>query len=69
MLWRLLAWSSGAVRGTVCHGLFANPKSGNQGSVARDGVIVGWGTHPGSGSVSSDQPAVEILMTCLYHYQ
>ncbi|MFB4285774.1 hypothetical protein ACBJ59_61680 [Nonomuraea sp. MTCD27] len=57
------------MRGTVCCGLFANPKSGNQGSVARDGVIVGSGTHPGGGSVSPDQSAVEILMTYPYQYQ
>ncbi|MGW2151349.1 ankyrin repeat domain-containing protein [Nonomuraea bangladeshensis] len=55
--------------GTVCYGLFANPKSGNQGSVARDGVIVEWDTHPGGGSVSPDQPAAEILATYLYQGQ
>ncbi|MFI6800533.1 ankyrin repeat domain-containing protein [Streptosporangium canum] len=53
--------------GTVCYGLFANPKSGNQGAVARDGVIEEWDTHPGGGSVSSEASAEEILATYLYH--
>jgi hypothetical protein len=53
--------------GTVCYGLFANPKSGNQGAVARDGVIEEWDTHPGGGSVSDDEPAEEILTAYLYH--
>ncbi|GGK69647.1 hypothetical protein Ppa06_37120 [Planomonospora parontospora subsp. parontospora] len=55
--------------GTVCHGMFANPKSGNQGAVARDGVIEEWDTHPGGGSVSADEPAEEILTTYLYHHR
>ncbi|MER5323569.1 ankyrin repeat domain-containing protein [Streptosporangium roseum] len=53
--------------GTVCYGLFANPKSGNQGAVARDGVIEEWDTHPGGGSVYSEESAEEILATYLYH--
>ncbi|MBB2915495.1 hypothetical protein FHS43_006816 [Streptosporangium becharense] len=55
--------------GTVCHGMYANPKSGNQGAVARNGVIEEWDTHPGGGSVSAGEPAEEILATYLYHYQ
>ncbi|GAA3164061.1 hypothetical protein GCM10010466_63730 [Planomonospora alba] len=55
--------------GTVCHGMYANPKSGNQGAVARDGVIEEWDTHPGGGSVSADEPAEEILAGYLYHHQ
>ncbi|MEU4539202.1 DUF6461 domain-containing protein [Streptosporangium sp. NPDC023825] len=55
--------------GTVCHGLFANPKSGNQGAVARDGAIEEWDTHPGGGSVCSEESAEEILATYLYHHQ
>jgi hypothetical protein len=31
--------------GTVCYGLYANPESGNQGSVFRDGVGEGWDLH------------------------
>ncbi|MEV4058504.1 ankyrin repeat domain-containing protein [Nonomuraea dietziae] len=53
--------------GTVCYALFANPKSGNQGAVARHGVIEEWDTHPGGGSVSAGEPAEEILTTYLYH--
>ncbi|MEW9533169.1 ankyrin repeat domain-containing protein [Microbispora sp. NPDC049125] len=55
--------------GTVCYGLFANPKSGNQGAVARDGIIEEWDTHPGGGDVSADEPAEEILAAYLYHHQ
>jgi hypothetical protein len=55
--------------GTVCYGLFANPKSGNQGAVARDGVIEEWDTHPGGGDASSEDSAEEILATCLYNGQ
>ncbi|NUP76076.1 MAG: ankyrin repeat domain-containing protein [Nonomuraea sp.] len=55
--------------GSVCYAMFANPKSGNQGAVARDGVIEDWDTHPGGGSVSADDPTEEILITYLYHSQ
>lgn len=34
--------------GTVSYGLYANPKSGNQGSIHRDGVGEGWDLHPGA---------------------
>ncbi|MFI6920635.1 ankyrin repeat domain-containing protein [Nonomuraea spiralis] len=53
--------------GSVCYGLFANPKSGNQGAVARDGAIEDWDTHPGGGSVSADDSAQDILAAYLYH--
>ncbi|XVQ86172.1 ankyrin repeat domain-containing protein [Microbispora siamensis] len=52
--------------GTVCYGMYANPKSGNQGSVTRDGEIVEWDTHPGGGSPCPEQPAEEILIEYLY---
>ncbi|MBF8191750.1 ankyrin repeat domain-containing protein [Nonomuraea sp. K274] len=52
--------------GTVAYGMYANPKSGNQGSVYRDGDVVAWDTHPGGGNASSDDPAEEILLTYLY---
>jgi hypothetical protein len=52
---------------TVCYGMYANPASGNQGCVARDGVIEEWGTHPGGGAVSADESAEEVLATYLYH--
>ncbi|WP_188188980.1 ankyrin repeat domain-containing protein [Nonomuraea sp. SYSU D8015] len=53
--------------GTVSYGLFANPKSGNQGSVTRDGEIEEWDTHPGGGGASAHEPPEEILTTYLYH--
>ncbi|GIH52585.1 Ankyrin repeat-containing protein [Microbispora rosea] len=53
--------------GTVCYAMFANPKSGNQGSVTRDGEIVEWDSHPGGGSPHAEQPAEEILIEYLYH--
>ncbi|WP_182905114.1 ankyrin repeat domain-containing protein [Microbispora sp. H13382] len=52
--------------GTVCYAMYANPKSGNQGSVARDGEIVEWDTHPGGGHPSSDDSAEEILNSYLF---
>ncbi|MFI7040664.1 ankyrin repeat domain-containing protein [Microbispora rosea] len=52
--------------GTVCYAMFANPKSGNQGSVTRDGEIVDWDTHPGGGSPHAEQPAEEVLVEYLY---
>ncbi|RKT87304.1 Ankyrin repeat-containing protein [Saccharopolyspora antimicrobica] len=51
--------------GTVCYGLYANPKSGNQGSIVRDGVIEGWDLHPG-GDPNADDPAEEVLAAYLY---
>ncbi|MEU7739737.1 ankyrin repeat domain-containing protein [Nonomuraea sp. NPDC049158] len=52
--------------GTVAYGMYANPKSGNQGSVYRDGEVVDWDTHPGGGDVSGDDSAEEILLKYLY---
>ncbi|MFF4416650.1 ankyrin repeat domain-containing protein [Streptosporangium sp. NPDC001559] len=52
--------------GTVCHGLYDNPKSGNQGAMARDGVIEAWDTHPGGGDASFEDPPEEILAAYLY---
>lgn len=51
--------------GTVCYAMFANPKSGDQGSVTRDGEIVAWDTHPGS-EPSPEDPAEEVLRSYLY---
>jgi hypothetical protein len=52
--------------GTVCYGLYANPKSGDQGSILRDGEVEGWDLHPG-GDVS-EQPADRILLAYLYRH-
>ncbi|EWM15293.1 hypothetical protein KUTG_05597 [Kutzneria sp. 744] len=33
--------------GATCCGIYANPKSGSQDSILRDGEVVGWDLHPG----------------------
>ncbi|MGR6970713.1 ankyrin repeat domain-containing protein [Streptomyces cynarae] len=53
--------------GTVCYGLYANPKSGNQGSIARDGVIEGWDLHPG-GAPDPEATPEEVLASYLYRH-
>jgi hypothetical protein len=55
--------------GTVCYAMYANPKSGNQGSILRDGVIEGWDLHPGGGWSAADDSAEEILRTYLYQHK
>ncbi|NUW43417.1 ankyrin repeat domain-containing protein [Nonomuraea rhodomycinica] len=69
--WGYAADCPGVIRrlsaGTVCYGLFDNPKSGNQGSFARDGVIEDWDSHPGGGSTSPHESPEEILSAFLYH--
>ncbi|MGP9022996.1 ankyrin repeat domain-containing protein [Streptomyces sp. BR1] len=52
---------------TVCYGLYANPKSGNQGSITRDGSIDGWDLHPGGGPDAGDSRE-EVLASYLYQY-
>ncbi|MEU1278578.1 ankyrin repeat domain-containing protein [Streptomyces sp. NPDC005805] len=54
--------------GTVCYGLYANPKSGNQGSIVRDGVQEGFDLHPGGGPTVWDA-AEEVFFAYLYHYR
>ena len=54
--------------GTVSYGLYANPKSGNQGSIHRDGVCKGWDLHPGGGPHAEDSPA-DVLFSYVYCYQ
>ncbi|MFF1713498.1 ankyrin repeat domain-containing protein [Streptomyces sp. NPDC058268] len=53
--------------GTVCYGLYAHSKSGDQGSITRDGVIVGWDLHPGGGPGEGDSSA-EVLASYLYRH-
>ncbi|WP_412075297.1 ankyrin repeat domain-containing protein [Streptomyces xanthophaeus] len=53
--------------GTVCYGLYANPKSGNQGRIARNGSIEGWDLHPGGGPDLGDSPE-EVLASYLYRH-
>nr|WP_221381510.1 ankyrin repeat domain-containing protein [Actinoplanes polyasparticus] len=54
--------------GTVCYGMYANPKSGNQGAAVHDGVITGWDLHPGGGWSEADAPTAEILRDFLYQH-
>ncbi|WP_335941080.1 ankyrin repeat domain-containing protein [Streptomyces sp. PTD5-9] len=51
--------------GTVCYGLYANPKSGDQGSIARDGSVEGRDLHPGGGPDEGDS-SEEVLASYLY---
>ncbi|MFC9603605.1 ankyrin repeat domain-containing protein [Streptomyces niveus] len=53
--------------GTLCYGLYANPKSGNQGSITRDGVTEGWDLHPGGGPNPDDTPE-QVLASYLFRY-
>ncbi|MEV6808439.1 ankyrin repeat domain-containing protein [Streptomyces sp. NPDC051132] len=53
--------------GTFCYGLYANPKSGNQGSIAREGTIEGWDLHPGGGPYENDT-SEEVLASYLYQH-
>ncbi|KOV88313.1 DUF6461 domain-containing protein [Nocardia sp. NRRL S-836] len=50
--------------GTVAYGMYANPKSGNQGSIHRDGEIEAWDLHPGGGpdedETDDDEPDDEL---------
>jgi Ankyrin repeats (3 copies) len=48
--------------GTTCYGLYVNPKSGSQGSIHRDGELIGWDLHPGGGPNERD----EVLLPYLY---
>ncbi|MFB9962281.1 hypothetical protein [Sinosporangium siamense] len=52
--------------GTVCYSFYANPKSGRQGMVARDGVVEDSDTHPGGGDAGGHLAAGEILAEYLY---
>ncbi|NRQ38387.1 ankyrin repeat domain-containing protein [Nonomuraea sp. NN258] len=52
--------------GTVAYGMYANPKSGNQGRVYRDGEVTAWDTSPGGRDVDPGDSAAEILLKYLY---
>ncbi|GAA4447300.1 ankyrin repeat domain-containing protein [Phytohabitans houttuyneae] len=71
-------WAYGAATPVVCrrlsegtfsYGMYANPKSGNQGRATRDGEVVAWDLHPGGGWSSADDTAGEILHTFLYRFR
>jgi hypothetical protein len=53
--------------GTVSYGLYANAKSGNQGSVARDGVIEGWDLSPG-GAPGPESTSEAVLFSYVHRY-
>ncbi|MFC8722126.1 ankyrin repeat domain-containing protein [Kitasatospora sp. NPDC057198] len=53
--------------GTFGYGLYANPKSGNQGSTARDGTLEAGGLHPGGDPRAGDTPA-QVLDAYLYRH-
>lgn len=53
--------------GTACYGLYANPKSGNLGSIVRDGVVEGWDLHPG-GAPDPDATPEEVLASYLFRH-
>jgi hypothetical protein len=53
--------------GTIAYAVYANPKSGAQGSVARDGVIEGSDLNPG-GEPNDGDPADEVLAAYLYQH-
>ncbi|QWB25792.1 MULTISPECIES: ankyrin repeat domain-containing protein [Streptomyces] len=53
--------------GTVCYGLYANPKSGNQGSIVRQGIVEGSDLHPGGGPYENDS-SEEVLASYLYQH-
>jgi hypothetical protein len=53
--------------GTYCYALYANPKSGDQGSIARGGVQESRGLSPGTSAPPvANAPADEVLRTYLY---
>ncbi|MBV2155601.1 ankyrin repeat domain-containing protein [Kitasatospora sp. SUK 42] len=52
--------------GTVGYGIYANPKSGNQGRIVRDGTEEGSGLHPGGGPLPGHTHE-EVFTHYLYH--
>jgi hypothetical protein len=53
--------------GTVCYGLYANPKSGNQGSIVRNGTLERSDLHPG-GAPRDNDTSEEVLAAYLYQH-
>jgi hypothetical protein len=51
--------------GTRCYAMYANPKSGDQGSITRDGVRKAWDLTPGA-DPDLDGSTHEILISYLY---
>ncbi|WP_031077902.1 ankyrin repeat domain-containing protein [Streptomyces sp. NRRL WC-3742] len=67
--WGYAPYTAGAAAaltpGTVGYALYANPKSGNQGMIQRDGKVESWDLHPGGGPWPGDGPE-EVLAAYLY---
>ncbi|MFI5648317.1 ankyrin repeat domain-containing protein [Kitasatospora sp. NPDC051705] len=53
--------------GTFGYGLYANPKSGNQGRIVRNSTVEASDLHPGGGPRPDDTPE-EVLAGYLYRY-
>jgi hypothetical protein len=53
--------------GTVCYGVYENPKSGTQGSISRNGEMTGWDLFPG-GEPDDGEPADQVLLAYLSQY-
>ncbi|WP_418958582.1 ankyrin repeat domain-containing protein [Streptomyces tritici] len=53
--------------GTYGYGVYCNPKSGNQGSIVRDGRYEGSDLHPGGGPDVDDTPE-EVLASYLFRH-
>lgn len=53
--------------GTIAYGLYANPKSGNQGCVFTDGHVTDGDLHPG-GDPGEDATSDEVLLSYLYRH-
>ncbi|GLW49711.1 hypothetical protein Stsp02_53720 [Streptomyces sp. NBRC 14336] len=51
--------------GTLAYGLYANPASGNQGCVYRNGTCEGWDLHPGGGPDADEAPE-QVLFSYVY---
>lgn len=54
--------------GTTCYGMYDNPKSGNQGSIIRDGVVLGADLHPG-GDPDEGGEHGDVLLSYLYQHR
>ncbi|WP_158581424.1 ankyrin repeat domain-containing protein [Actinomadura spongiicola] len=51
---------SAVTAGTFAYGMYANPKSGNQGCIVENGRVIGWDLHPGYDPYS-DATARDVL--------
>jgi hypothetical protein len=52
---------------TTCYAMYANPKSGNQGSITVNGHVKGWDLSPGGAPDEHDSPQ-EVLASYLYQH-